>query len=152
MASTCSTTSNVKGAVFDNFYQIWLENAVSAAWKTILTQDYSEAANQTDFQTLAAQGILLTNYYAVTHPSEPNYVASVGGDYFGIGDDSLHAIPQQIASVVDILEASGISWAEYEQDMPYTGFTGFSYTNPVDNYVDYVRKHNPLVYLSLSEC
>jgi acid phosphatase len=98
---------------------------------------------------LASQGILLTNYYAVTHPSEPNYVAVVGGDDFGIGDDSLHAIPQQVASVVDLLEDAGISWAEYEEDMPYTGFQGFNYTDPVNNYVEYVRKHNPLVFISI---
>jgi len=87
----------------------------------------------------------LTNYYAVTHPSEPNYAAAAGGDYFGIGDDALHQIPQQVATVADILEAAGISWAEYQEDMPYSGFQGFNYTNPADNYVDYVRKHNPLV-------
>jgi len=58
----------------------------------------------------------------------------------------LHAIPPQVASVVDILEAGGISWAEYQEDMPYTGFTGFNYTNPATDYVDYVRKHNPLVF------
>jgi acid phosphatase len=110
-------------------------------------QDYDKAFSQTDLAFLATQGILLTNYYALTHPSEPNYVSVVGGDYFGIGDDNLHAIPQQVASVVDVLEEAGISWAEYEEDMPYTGFQGFNYTNPATNYVDYVRKHNPLVHL-----
>ncbi len=33
---------------------------------------------------LAAQGTLLTRYYATTHPSLPNYVALVGGDTLGI--------------------------------------------------------------------
>ena len=113
-------------------------------------QDFDKAEAQSDLKFLASQGILLTNYYAVTHPSEPNYVASAGGDYFGIGDDSLRAIPQQVATVVDILEANGVSWAEYDEDMPYTGFTGFNYTNPADDYVDYVRKHNPLVHPGLS--
>jgi hypothetical protein len=49
----------------------------------------------------------LTNFYAVTHPSEPNYAAVAGGDYFGIGDDALHNIPSQVATVVDILEEKG---------------------------------------------
>jgi len=96
-------------------------------------------------QFLASQGILLTNYYALTHPSEPNYAGVVGGDYFGIGDDNLHSIPSPVATIVDVLEEQGISWAEYQEDMPYSGFQGFNYTNPVNNYVDYVRKHNPLV-------
>ena len=83
--------------------------------------------------------------YAITHPSEPNYVSVVGGDNFGIGDDNMHAIPEQVATVVDILEEKGISWGEYQQDMPYSGFQGFNYTNPANDYVEYVRKHNPLV-------
>lgn len=69
----------------------------------------------------------------------------MGGDYFGIGDDNLRSIPAPVASIVDILEPANISWAEYEEDLPYTGFQGFNYTNPATNYVDYVRKHNPLV-------
>jgi acid phosphatase len=101
-------------------------------------------------QALASQGILLTNYFAITHPSEPNYASVVGGDDFGIGDDNFHAIPAQVATVVDILEEKGISWAEYEQDMPYTGFQGFNYTVPANDYVEYVRKHNPLVSLNPS--
>lgn len=72
-------------------------------------------------------------------------MSSVGGDYFGIGDDALHSIPVQVASVVDLLEEKGISWAEYQEDEPYTGFQGFNYTDPANDYVEYVRKHNPLV-------
>jgi len=39
------------------------------------------AANLKELQKL---GISLTNYNAVTHPSEPNYIAAAGGDYFGL--------------------------------------------------------------------
>jgi acid phosphatase len=43
-------------------------------------------------QFLASQGILLTNFYAVTHPSEPNYCAVVAGDHFGMDNDDFLAI------------------------------------------------------------
>lgn len=36
------------------------------------------------FASLAKEGILLDQYYAMTHPSEPNYAAVVGGDFFGM--------------------------------------------------------------------
>ncbi len=39
------------------------------------------------FQSLSKQGILLDSFYALTHPSEPNYIAAVGGDFFGSADD-----------------------------------------------------------------
>ena len=55
--------------------------------------DYNDAATSKAFQELQTQGILLSQYYAVTHPSEPNYVAAVGGDFWGMADDNLYNIP-----------------------------------------------------------
>ena len=42
---------------------------------------------------LAKEGILLDQYYAVTHPSEPNYLATIGGDFWGLPDDDEYHIP-----------------------------------------------------------
>lgn len=92
-------------------------------------------------QALAKQGITLTNYFAVSHPSEPNYIASVGGEYFGMDNDNLNRVPQNISTIVDLLEDKGISWAEYEQGLPESGFQGFQVNNPVTGADDYVRKH-----------
>jgi len=43
---------------------------------------------------------------------------------------------------VDILEDKGISWGAYQEDMPYSGYDGFSWVDPAQK-DDYVRKHNP---------
>jgi len=94
---------------------------------------------------LATQGITLTNYYGVTHPSEPNYCAVVSGDNFGMDNDDFNAIPSNISTVVDLLDTKGITWAEYEQDMPYAGFQGFNFSNQKTYANDYVRKHDPLI-------
>ncbi|KAH0838654.1 phosphoesterase family-domain-containing protein [Lanmaoa asiatica] len=130
---TITNTPNVPGKVFDRFIQIWLENT-----------DYAQAVSNPVFQNLTAQGILLSSYYGVTHPSQPNYVASAGGDFFGLASDSLTYIPNNMSTIVDLLEAHGISWSSYQENMPADGYPGFNYTNP-DNYTYYVRKHNPLV-------
>ncbi|KIW01880.1 hypothetical protein, variant [Verruconis gallopava] len=129
-----SPVSNVKGAGFSRFYQIWLENT-----------DYAAAAGNGDLEFLASQGIALTNYWAVTHPSEPNYAASVGGDIFGMDNDEFHAIPKNISTVVDLLDTKGIAWGEYQEDIPYPGFQGFNYSNQQTFNNSYVRKHNPLM-------
>lgn len=50
---------------------------------------------QATFNSLAKQGVLLDQYYALTHPSEPNYVATVGGDFWGMGDDNFYNIPSK---------------------------------------------------------
>ncbi|KAE8443951.1 hypothetical protein EG329_001175 [Mollisiaceae sp. DMI_Dod_QoI] len=129
-----SPVSNVKGAAFDRIVQIWMENT-----------DYDKAASDPNMQFLASQGITLSNYYAVTHPSEPNYVAVVAGDNFGIDSDDFLQIPANVSTVVDLLDTKGISWGEYQEHIPYPGFQGFNYSNQVTFANDYVRKHDPLV-------
>jgi len=79
-------------------------------------------------------GITLSNYMGITHPSQPNYIASVSGDTQGVVDDSFNAIDPSVKTVVDLLEAKGISWGEYQEDMPSTGYTGMQSG-------EYVRKH-----------
>ncbi|EJT99735.1 hypothetical protein DACRYDRAFT_109841 [Dacryopinax primogenitus] len=130
----------VPGLAFDRFIQIWFENT-----------DFAVANGTATFQQLAAQGILLDNFVAVTHPSEPNYAAIVGGDFWGMSDDNLHVMPSNISTIVDLLEAKNISWASYQENMPADGYLAYNYTQPdyrnasAPPYTFYVRKHNPLV-------
>ncbi|KAJ6102143.1 hypothetical protein N7486_004570 [Penicillium sp. IBT 16267x] len=128
------TTSNVKGLAFDRFFQVWLENI-----------DFEDSAADKSQEFFASQGILLTNFFAVAHPSEPNYCASAGGDTFGMDNDNFNQAPANISTIADLLEAKSVSWAEYQEHMPYPGFQGFNYSNPDTYLPDYVRKHNPLV-------
>lgn len=133
-ATTGHQTSSVQGKAFDRFVVIWLENT-----------DYDKAADDSNMAKLAEQGIILTNYWALTHPSEPNYLASVGGDYFSLDDDRFISMPENVSSIVDLLDNDGISWATYQEHMPYSGFQGFNYSNQETFANDYVRKHHPLV-------
>ncbi|CAK5276510.1 unnamed protein product [Mycena citricolor] len=127
-----------KGKVFDRIIQVWMENT-----------DFSSAASTAAFQSLAAQGILLTNFNGVTHPSEPNYIAAMGGDHFGLHDDNMYHIPSNITTVVDLLEDEDVSWSAYQENMPEVGYFGFlhaskNYISPgLAPYNYYVRKHNP---------
>lgn len=133
-AKTNHITSNVKGAAFNRFITIWLENT-----------DYDKAAEDGSLSWLATQGIILDNYWALTHPSEPNYLAAVGGDYFSLDDDRFISMPANVSTIVDLLDTKNISWGEYQEHMPYTGYQGFNYSNQETFANDYVRKHNPLI-------
>ncbi|KAG8631860.1 hypothetical protein KVT40_001000 [Elsinoe batatas] len=133
-ARTDSPTSSLKGRAFDRFVQVWLENT-----------DYEAAAADPNLLWLASKGIKLTNYFGVTHPSEPNYVASVGGDNFGMDNDNFNKVASNVSTVIDLLEDKGISWGEYQEDMPYSGFMGQAWVNQKSQANDYVRKHNPAV-------
>ncbi|KAL9553289.1 hypothetical protein MBANPS3_003348 [Mucor bainieri] len=116
-----------QGKAFDHILQVWFEN-----------QDYSTIAKTAGFTNLLKEGILLTNFNAVTHPSEPNYVAAAGGDNFGINNDDYYNIPANISSIFDLLENKGLTWKVYQEDIPSVGYTGYKAGN-------YVRKHNPAV-------
>ncbi|KAK0617289.1 phosphoesterase family-domain-containing protein [Immersiella caudata] len=129
-----SPTSHVEGKSFNRIVQIWLENV-----------DFSRAARNPNIQWLAQRGITLTNYFAVTHPSQPNYAAAVAGDYFGMDHDEFVSFPSNIFTVVDLLETRNISWGEYQEHIPHAGFRGMNYSNQATGENDYVRKHNPLI-------
>ena len=81
----------------------------------------------------------LTQYYAPTHPSLPNYLALVGGDTFGIVDDcdftDCHA--GQV-SLPDLIEASGRTWKTYQEGMKQPCL--------IKDVGGYVRKHNPFIF------
>ncbi|KAK7202831.1 phosphoesterase family-domain-containing protein [Myxozyma melibiosi] len=127
-------TSDVDGLYFKRMFVIWLENT-----------DFEAADTQADLEWLAQYGVKLTNYFSVTHPSEPNYLAAVAGDYFGMDSDAFFQIPKNVSSIVDLLDSKNISWAEYQEHQPYAGYQGFNYSNQETYANDYVRKHNPLI-------
>ena len=87
---------------------------------------------------LAAQGTLLSDFHAITHPSLPNYIAMISGDTQGItsdcGDCNVDA-----ANLADQLEAAGISWKAYMQGLPAACSDAVGAGR-------YAKKHDPFMY------
>jgi phosphatidylinositol-3-phosphatase len=102
-----------------------------------------------------AQG-LATCYCGVTHPSLPNYLAMIGGDEFGVRDDDPSCFASDLRpgqschrlggdSLVDQLEAAGLTWALYAESLATAGALQQAY--PADGPdALYAQKHNPFVY------
>lgn len=89
--------------------------------------------------SLAADGkaALFTQSYALTHPSQPNYLMLFSGSDQGVKNDHLPAgLPFSTMNLGASLIESGRSFAGYSEDLPYAGFNG-----PVHG--AYARKHNP---------
>ncbi len=60
------------------------------------------------------------NYYALGHPSDPNYFRVMGGSDFGIDYNPVsNAI--NAPSLMQEMDQAGISWAGYAQSMPAPG-------------------------------
>jgi len=97
----------------------------------------SSAAPYTN--SLLGSGALATNYYGVTHPSLPNYLALAGGSTYGITSDCTTCWVSA-GNVGDSLEAAGKTWRAYQESMPSNCFVGDSYP--------YVQKHDPFIYFN----
>ena len=111
-------------------------------------------SNAPNINRLAATYGLATSYYGVTHPSEPNYVATIGGNFFGIQDDAPYystistttgLVDHTIAypSLADQLEQKGLSWKTYQQSLPGVGYLGTRW--PLSGPTLYASKHNPFL-------
>jgi hypothetical protein len=87
--------------------------------------------------TLANQYTLLTQYYAILHPSMPNYLTFTGGSNFGRKENCTNCFVDA-ANLGDQLENAGLSWKTYQESMPSPCFLGDAYP--------YAQKHNGFIY------
>jgi acid phosphatase len=69
---------------------------------------------------LSETGTYFTDAHAVTHPSQPNYIALFSGSTHGVTDDTC---PQELRgdNLASQLLAAGKSFAGYSEDLPSTG-------------------------------
>jgi phosphatidylinositol-3-phosphatase len=82
-----------------------------------------------------------TNYTGVSHPSQPNYIASTSGSLNGVVNDNDVTI--NVPNIVDQLEAHGKSWKAYMQSL-FAGGNTDKLAHSAGNQL-YERKHNPFV-------
>jgi hypothetical protein len=143
-------TSNV--GQLDHVFLIYMENKG--------VDDIVGSPNAPYINSLINTNGYADNYYALGHPSDPNYFRIMGGSDFGIDYNPVsNAI--DAPSLMQEMDQTGISWAGYAQGMPYPGdtvssgdyavdalpFAEFSYV--YDNTPAYLQEHLlPLTELS----
>ncbi len=95
--------------------------------------------------TLAANGALLINSFAVEHPSQPNYLDLFSGANQGVvGDATPLNVPFSTPNLGALLLAKGLTFTIYSESLPSVGFTGDNSTTVLGQN-QYQRKHNPAV-------
>jgi len=99
---------------------------------------YSEIIGSPDapyINMLATQGASFTNSHAITHPSQPNYLALFSGSQQGITDDSCpHTFSTQ--NEESELLTAGKTFVGYSEGLPAVG-------SEVCTSGEYARKHVP---------
>ena len=116
---------------FSHIFTIVMENK---EYKTVIGNPHAPYLN-----SLASTYAVATQYYAITHPSLPNYLALTAGSTFSINSDCTDCF-QQASNLADQIEASGHTWKAYMESMPSPCYVG----NSADGL--YVQKHNPFLY------
>jgi PKD repeat protein len=90
--------------------------------------------------SLATSGANMTQSFAETHPSQPNYIALFSGSTNGLTDDSCpHTYTTDNLGAQAI--AAGIGFVGYSEGLPSVGYTGCTSGR-------YARKHSPWVNFS----
>ena len=132
-----TATPPTSGSPITHVVIVWLENheysAVTSSSMPYLTG-------------LASTHGLASNFYAVSHPSLPNYLAIWSGSTQGVTDDATYNLAANNLSKQ--LSAAGLPWKAYQQNYPTTSgcHTGSTYSGGVDGWGvsgTYARKHNP---------
>ncbi len=119
--------------------------AAAPAFKKVVlmifeNSSYDEAMAQQVLSQFAQSGALLTNYHAVGHPSQPNYVALIAGSRSGVSSD--RPVTLDVPHLGDLLEQHGKTWRVYAQAYPGNCYLGAQSGT-------YARKHVP--FLSMKD-
>lgn len=133
--AAASTVSPSSLPQFAHIYVILMEN-----------EEYGDIIGSPQapyLNSLAAQFGLATNYFAVAHPSEPNYFALFSGSTQGVTDDGNHDIDAE--NLADQIEARGKSWGVYAENVPANCSAGAVASGGPDGPGTYARKHNPAI-------
>ncbi len=88
------------------------------------------------FNSLLKQGASLSQYYAVAHPSQPNYIALTSGQLYGVKDDKNKDINAQ--HIGNLFNAKKLTWKSYAESYPGKCFQGAKAKT-------YYRKHEPFI-------
>jgi Phosphoesterase family len=84
--------------------------------------DYSSAIADPNLRAFASSGVLFSNWIAISHPSQPNYIAMTSGAINGVWSDASKTI--HVNNIADLLEEKGLTWKSHQEDWPGNCFTG----------------------------
>ena len=118
-----------------NFQHVFIIMMENTGYKSLIGNPHAPWIN-----FAAATYGLAKNYFGVTHPSQPNYIAATSGSTNGVLNDNDTTI--NVTNIVDQIEASGRTWKAYMQSLSLCN--GNLLAHACGNQL-YERKHDPFV-------
>ena len=129
-ASGPGNRSNLKN--FQHVFVIMMENT---SFTSLIGNPNAPFIN-----SAAATYGLATNYFGVSHPSQPNYIAATSGSTNGVTSDADTTL--SVTNIVDQLETHGKTWKAYMQSLSLCN--GNLLASSCGNQL-YERKHDPFI-------
>ena len=120
------------------FKHVWLLVMENKSYSQIVGASKAPYLN-----ALIAESGLAKAYQAVTHPSQPNYLALFSGSVQGVKDDHPHDI--SAPSIADQLETAGLTWRVYAENVPSGCSLKTKASGGPDGPGTYARKHEPAI-------
>jgi hypothetical protein len=142
------TTASAQASSFPRYNHIFLIQEENEDYSSVIGNPADPIIN-----ALAKDYGLATNYTGVADPSEPNYVAILGGSSYGLAsDDPSYFQGNSInePNLISELQARGYTWKAYLQGSPYNGYRGYCFPAKCNGIPDadtqYVEKHNGIPF------
>jgi acid phosphatase len=107
-------------------------------------KSYDETRVQAYTSSLMLQGATFTSAFAVTHPSQPNYVALWAGSTLGLTNDTCppSIAPSAEQNLGHACEVAGLTWRAYSENLGAVGSSACSFDGTSSTGL-YTRKHDP---------
>jgi phospholipase C len=125
LLATVGLASAKSGKWTDRFVVFLMEN-----------QGIEKTGSLPIYEEMKKSGTFLSNYWAITHPSYPNYIAMTAGDILVFGDTQKDL---DVKHLGDVLEEAGATWTQYAENYP--GKCNLETTGSGS----YARRHTPFL-------
>ena len=120
------------------FAHIWLIVMENRDYGQVIGSPDSPYTNQ-----LATTYGLATEYYAITHGSQPNYIGLFSGAQYGVTGGSTPNLVEP--NLADQIEAAHLTWKVFAENFPGDCYNGVTASGGADGPGTYVRRHVPAI-------
>ncbi|CAF1316464.1 unnamed protein product [Adineta steineri] len=121
--------------LFDHIFVLIMEN-----------RGHDQTLSSPAWQSIIHSSAWLTGMYAITHPSQPNYVSMMAGSTLNCKDNNYCSTNE--TTIIDLLNRAGVSWKSYQENYtPLPTITSPNCNDAIElSNGLYVRRHNPFMF------
>ncbi|CAF0967216.1 unnamed protein product [Rotaria magnacalcarata] len=109
-------------------------------------KDYKYTIRSSAWQSIIQRSASFLNMYAITHPSQPNYISMIAGSTLNYRNNDYFSTNE--LTIIDLLNKAQVSWKSYQENYASLSTTTSPNCNDAMELEKglYVRRHNPFMF------